>query len=662
MQLKHKLFKKWFLIQMAFLSLLVILIILLNFYASSMIEKQMMDLYDAKMNRVVSDVEKIIDMAYARGLDYAINPQLGNVDDRVLAGLVDEIKQSNASQDEIAEVIIFFDEDQIVTSAGIMDISIFKDVYGSSEDQSFANAISEGNQLVSVKCFRKKNSGQESLLLTIPSSDAMIAILFNPDFIESILSKSLDEDEVIEIRINDHTVIGTSKEAKDYHVDAYQSLKYDLRVDLLYPEKDYYKAHILFQRISLFFLGGLVIIGVSLSYYMTVVKYRPIQKVSLASHQLTDDIKEDDLNQLYDAIDQGILSKNTLSSHEDYIRENAWHMLIGGELAYEEATDYVKSLMKESCLDYTLVIMEPLINRDFKGKHSLLINSLQGIVYDHQENLQSLVIVENIIDHIRIEGTFISMSHSHNGLSGIRQAYQACIRRLDYKIMPEGLSDYLDGSDMTDEEALTLKAKIQSGQENESLEYLNFLLSSSKEPFHYKLKLYRITGIVLRTYEELKMNLEDLLERFKHAFKSESHLEIKLLLEEAIQRVTEEYKSKKTSSNSALNKSILDYIAKNLKDFNMSAEQVSDQFNLNAAYFRQFFRQQNGLGFWEYLNDERMIQVKRQLVHTKKSIKDISKTMGYVSISTFSRAFKKQTGMTAGQYRAIARMKEHMTN
>ncbi len=55
----------------------------------------------------------------------------------------------------------------------------------------------------------------------------------------------------------------------------------------------------------------------------------------------------------------------------------------------------------------------------------------------------------------------------------------------------------------------------------------------------------------------------------------------------------------------------------------------------------------------EYINRRRVEEAQQHLIVSRKSIKEICHEVGFSSVSYFSRVFRKQTGMTATQYRSL---------
>lgn len=83
--------------------------------------------------------------------------------------------------------------------------------------------------------------------------------------------------------------------------------------------------------------------------------------------------------------------------------------------------------------------------------------------------------------------------------------------------------------------------------------------------------------------------------------------------------------------------------------FNLSM--LADAFHMSPSQCSQFFKQHTHQGFAEYLESLRLQKAMDQLVHSQRSIEGIAGAVGYNSLSSFSRAFRRMTGISASEYR-----------
>lgn len=83
----------------------------------------------------------------------------------------------------------------------------------------------------------------------------------------------------------------------------------------------------------------------------------------------------------------------------------------------------------------------------------------------------------------------------------------------------------------------------------------------------------------------------------------------------------------------------------------LSLAMVASELHLNAVYLGQLFKQEVGRSFAQFLNDYRVDVAVDLLRDSDQDIGQIAETVGYQNSSYFYKLFKKQTGMSPGDYR-----------
>ena len=83
----------------------------------------------------------------------------------------------------------------------------------------------------------------------------------------------------------------------------------------------------------------------------------------------------------------------------------------------------------------------------------------------------------------------------------------------------------------------------------------------------------------------------------------------------------------------------------------ITLDEVSRQVNVSPYYFSKLFKEETGENFIDYLTSMRMDKAKELLMKTDKSMKEICGQVGYQDPNYFSRAFKKNVGITPTEYK-----------
>lgn len=83
----------------------------------------------------------------------------------------------------------------------------------------------------------------------------------------------------------------------------------------------------------------------------------------------------------------------------------------------------------------------------------------------------------------------------------------------------------------------------------------------------------------------------------------------------------------------------------------ISLKQVADQFFVNAAYLGRAFQKATGVNFKHYVNQIRIAEAKKLLLHTNKLIYEVAAEVGYNESKYFVVKFTQEVGQSPTEYR-----------
>lgn len=95
---------------------------------------------------------------------------------------------------------------------------------------------------------------------------------------------------------------------------------------------------------------------------------------------------------------------------------------------------------------------------------------------------------------------------------------------------------------------------------------------------------------------------------------------------------------------------ILNYIMNHL-GAELSISQVADHFRYNEAYFAKKFSEYFEIPYGKFLQKLRLRQAAHELMEEDKTLKAIAKEYGYSEVRPFSKAFKREFGMSPREFR-----------
>lgn len=117
------------------------------------------------------------------------------------------------------------------------------------------------------------------------------------------------------------------------------------------------------------------------------------------------------------------------------------------------------------------------------------------------------------------------------------------------------------------------------------------------------------------------------------------------LLDPALQLIR-----RKTENHDPITSFVMTYINDHLEE-DINLDMMADKLNITSGYLSSYFKEKTGLNFSDYLNDIRIRTAKDMLQNLDLRIQDVAARVGYQNVNSFIRMFKRQAGMTPGEYR-----------
>ncbi len=86
-------------------------------------------------------------------------------------------------------------------------------------------------------------------------------------------------------------------------------------------------------------------------------------------------------------------------------------------------------------------------------------------------------------------------------------------------------------------------------------------------------------------------------------------------------------------------------------DSAVSLKQLAEQAGVGESYLSSRFKEETGQTFGCWLREKRMERARQLLLRENLSVAQVAEQVGILDVSYFIRIFRKQTGMTPGEYR-----------
>ncbi len=696
--LKISVFTKWLGLQVLFLLALLLVVLYVVDINGHTLEESMTQLYVNKVRHMSLDLDGLIGDGLEEANKFAIDPLIpsagggnGPLMSRSIPRLVDEFKKTNASIDIIMDSFAWFEnQDFYITSQGAMDEETFQTVYDAFGSEFFQTISdnqgidsNQGNSLGDHIYPISLLDGRPTILLLVdmidnPQVEGKIGIVMSPDIVDSRMRQSFqEEDEMYVFTLEDQVLFRTSVMEdlvlEDYEIFDFQSDETGILLKSYVDKGKCYRQLFSFQKLSIFIIGLAAFGGIIIAYYITLIKYKPIRNLANRFEEISgkDLIQGDVFDRIGQGADHAIYHKKVLESHEQMIIDSFLSMILDGDIKYDEGTDYVKNLVGMGEEGPYCVALSKSINV-FAGieevyclhKHPYYVCIAHRSFEDFRSCLEeSLSKCSNC--------TLVSMGPEVGSVQGIIDSYQIGLGNVYFRLIP-GKTMILTPDHafstaplhMSKKDELRFLGLVQAGNEEEARGVLEDMVKEGTgDPFVYQISNYLAASMLILLSEELgeeeilRLNRQELQE----SLALEDMGKIKATMVRIIKRLCDRYSEKAEKGPEILNQRLLAMIQEDLCEPELSPDYLGDALNMNSAYLRQFFLQHNHMPIWDYIHEKRIGLAKVRLVHTKRTILKISGSCGYTSISTFTRTFKKYTGMTPGKYREWGRLEDNIS-
>lgn len=114
-------------------------------------------------------------------------------------------------------------------------------------------------------------------------------------------------------------------------------------------------------------------------------------------------------------------------------------------------------------------------------------------------------------------------------------------------------------------------------------------------------------------------------------------------------------KRKETENSFTISK-VTEYIQEHYAETDLSIARIADSVYLTPTYLSAVFKKQTGLTIGQYLLGIRVERAKQKMKDPQLKFYQISEQVGYADANYFAKIFKKMTGMTLTEYKESLRL------
>lgn len=202
-----------------------------------------------------------------------------------------------------------------------------------------------------------------------------------------------------------------------------------------------------------------------------------------------------------------------------------------------------------------------------------------------------------------------------------------------------------------------LSAHLDAGRRDEFLLLLDELIASVPENgAPYLLELYYTVSLVLLSYInrwELENEIADVSALMRHD-DFVSWEEAFIFVRRTAETLFELRSSGERNRAAEAIRNVQIYIGEHLNE-DLSLVRLAGYIHFNPSYLSRLFKQACGVNLSEYIEGARIEQAKELLKSDDLKVLEVGARVGYAASPSFTRFFKKATGVTPQEYREIWR-------
>lgn len=196
---------------------------------------------------------------------------------------------------------------------------------------------------------------------------------------------------------------------------------------------------------------------------------------------------------------------------------------------------------------------------------------------------------------------------------------------------------------------------LEAGRDEE---FLRSLKELSKSVLHMSgnvqrmIETYYSIAVLLYSYAS-RLGLHDQIDHTGKLMRLDDHLSMEeafQYLEQTAEAIFHHKKKDERDRATQVIERICQYIEQHLSE-DLSLVRLAEIHYFNPSYLSYFFKQELGINVSEYIDKCRLRKAKELLSDNSLKIWEVGEAVGYTAAHSFTRFFKRHTGLTPKQYR-----------
>ncbi|WP_236005947.1 AraC family transcriptional regulator [Desemzia sp. RIT 804] len=203
------------------------------------------------------------------------------------------------------------------------------------------------------------------------------------------------------------------------------------------------------------------------------------------------------------------------------------------------------------------------------------------------------------------------------------------------------------------EEMLILTQSIKQGNKETALETVESLFCKIEQYAYQVIAVQAVVADVFNTVFKLAIDLEidNHYEQVSKLADFSNKKESKKVLYNIVISICNSINERQTTESIKTEQRVVQFIYQNYDSPDVSLERIASENNISISYASKLIKEETGKSFSSTVQSLRMGRFKELLLTTREPIQELVKQIGYYDVSNFTRKFRKENGVTPGEYR-----------
>ncbi|MBE5993757.1 MAG: helix-turn-helix transcriptional regulator [Paenibacillaceae bacterium] len=306
---------------------------------------------------------------------------------------------------------------------------------------------------------------------------------------------------------------------------------------------------------------------------------------------------------------------------------------------------------------------------------SMIINTDENSIKIEKLQSQLQAAIE-LIDHDHGIRCFIGISHIHNNMGEIPDAYTESLEAVTNAAMQEDKNIFYaeDVEKLSNQYEFTIESEyrlinhIKTSNKEQAFNIIEEVVCENTKSHNLKIGyvqclMFDIMGAIIRSVKEKGFSSMPVEKDPIRMMKENLNIvEMKQILLDFCSYACELNLSQKEMQKYNIEEDINQYIREHYFNPDLNVSMLGETFHLTPAYLSKIYKSETGNSLLYAINSIRIEASKKLLDETDLSVNQISKLVGYLYCNAFIRFFKKQTGLTPGQYKNLNKKQNKTIN